>query len=404
MPNNDFTGFQQNTYGEGSTLLNINQNINCPVFKSIKPLKNAIPSANGTFAPAIMGGSERGGAIAKGESFRSTDGVKSIQPSIKTKTVVWPIEVDKKDIELSRNSKAAKAQIMDVATQLAMTRINQSLERQVCGSGTGQVTQANGSGSSSTSLIVDNVLSLRAEMYIDVWSALGGTKRTLSAPVKILTVNPDTNTLTLEEAITWSDNDLVCAEGALDGVSAIDNAKEIMGVDGMVDASEFSTTFETVNTSTYPAFVGQVVSASSAPVSQDVLQRLHNRVMLLSGKEPDEMWSNFGQFRTFVGNELDKVRYEPGEIKAGTDTPIKWGKMTWKLAKDMPLGRLFMLNSSEYGKVQTRDVHLTDANGIQYYQISNKHAIGTYYEYEGTIGTWARFSHGKLTNLTEPTL
>jgi len=88
----------------------------------------------------------------------------------------------------------------------------------------GSLTLANGSGSSSTSLVVDNAMffqdgtwgSSLASLDAD-WIAIG----TVSNIVEISSINYGTDTITLASAMTWSDNDDIWLYSKSDGIRVL---------------------------------------------------------------------------------------------------------------------------------------------------------------------------------------
>lgn len=394
-----FDGAFKRVYGEGSDVLIEQQNLNAPFFSTIKVAAEK-PSAQGVWNPVVMQGNENGGAINELEAFQEPASVLPVQPTIYSKTVVWPFQLSGKVMELSKTDKQAFATALDSQQQDNMKRMTSDLNRQSQGVGTGQITLANGSGSAVTALIVDDPFPFRIGMFIDSYASLGGAKEITGA--QITAINLSTSTLTISPAQTWSDNSIIGKKNVLDGVTSAANAKEMMGVRGIIDTTTYSTTFEGVSVSTYPQWQGNVISASTSPVSQDLLQRTYNRISIVCGEKPDILQSNYGQARTFINTEIQKTRYEPGTIKGG-NVVLKWGSMTWIVDHTSPIQEVDFINSAHVKRFQTRDMHLADYDGKVLSKVYGRDAVGGYYRYEGNIGTWARFKHGRLTDLTEPT-
>lgn len=389
--------FKRN-YNEGSDVLIKQQNLKAPQWGKwkVSPLK---PSPQGIYNPVVMEGNENGGAINEEEGFQTPGSILPVQPSIKAKLVVWPFQVTGSVIRQSETDKVAFAKGLDMQQQDNFGRMYSDLNRQSWGVGTGQISLANGAGSPSTSLVVDDPFGFRIGMYIDIWTALptaGGTKQV--SGVKITNINYSTFTLTIASS-TWSDNAIICKKGVMDGMPA--DGKELTGWRAIADTTTYSSTFEGVTVSSYPQWVGNVISASTAPVSQDLLLRTFNRNAIIGGTIPDTLVSNYGQPRTFLNTELQKTRYEGGTVEAG-NTVLKWGALTWVLDFTYPMFELGFMNSAGIEKFQTRDVHLSDLPGQSLYQVVGRDAIGGYYVYQGNMGTWKRNDQGRLIDLTEP--
>lgn len=395
-------GIFKRNYNEGSDVLIKQQNLNAPFWGKIKksPLK---PSAQGIYNPVTMQGNESGGAINEEESFQEPTSILPVQPTISSKTVVWPFQITGKVIRLSETDKTAFAKGLDAQQQDNLGRMYSDLNRQSWGTGTGQITLANGAGSAATALIVDDPFSFRIGMILDSYASLGGAKEIgATTSATITAINYSTSTLTITPSQTWSDNSIICKKNVLNGVTSLANAKELTGWRAICDTTTFSTTFQSVSTTTYGQWMGNVVSAGTAPVSQDLLQRTFNQGAIIGGEKPDTLVSNYGQARTFLNTELQKTRYDGGEVEAGNVT-LKWGTMEWMVDHTYPINELAMMVKSGIEKFQTNDVKLSDLPGQGLYQIVGRDAVGGYYVYEGNLGTWKRNNQNRLTALTEPT-
>lgn len=389
--------FKRN-YNEGSDVLIKQQNLNAPQWGKWKksPLK---PSPQGIYNPVTMQGNENGGAINESQGFQNPASLVPVQPSITAKLVVWPFQVTGTAIRQSETDKVAFAKGLDAQQQDNLGRMYSDLNRQSWGTGTGQITLANGAAT-STSLVVDNPYPFRIGMFIDAFATIGGAKEINN--VQITNVVISTSTLTLASTQTWSDNAIICKTTEMDGVTSQANAKELTGWQGICDTTTFSSTFEGVSVSAFPQWQGNVISASNSPVSQDLLQRTYNRTAIVGGNNPNKLVSNYGQARNFLNQELQKTRYEGGEVDAG-NVVLKWGTMEWMIDWTYPISELGMMTQDGIEKFQTSDVKLSDLPGMSLYQIVGMDAVGGYYCYQGNLGTWKRNNQSRLIDLTEPT-
>lgn len=400
---NASAAFKQ-VYHEGSDVYIKQQNLNCPFSSkiSVAPEK---PSVEGVFNAITIRGNEVGSAIYETESFQQAGYRITAKPKIPVRLYVKPFEVSGSVIRLSASNKQAFAKEADSIIQDTMARGMSDIEYYFTGIGTGQVTLANGAGSGATSLIVDDVLPFRANMFIDVWTSLGGTQEV--ANVQITNVNPSTNTLTLATAQTWSDNSIVSrAFDITASVTSLATAKVPTGIQGIVDTTTYSTTFEGISVSTYNEWQANVISASGAPVSQDALSRLYNRLFVIGGGTPTKLASNVDQSRVFKNSELQKVHYVAQDIKAGTakngeKQGMYWGDLEWEVYKTFPVGQLFMLDMETIKKYQVAELALSDLPGYTMYQKNNQDVVGGYFVYQGNLGTWKRNANGKITDLAQ---
>lgn len=392
-------GIFKRNYDEGSEVLIAQQNLAAPSWKrfSVSPIK---PTPQGIFMPVTMSGNENGGAINEDEAFQNPGSLNPIQPQITAKRTVWNFEITGTAIELSETNKQAFVQAMDAQQKDNMRRMLSDLNRQCLGTGIGQmalVTVAALAG--ATTLTVSNTLLFRRGMQIDAWTAVGGTKE---ATFTVTAVNYGAGTISVTALpANVSINDILVKKGILDGAPA--DGKELSGVQKIVDTTTFGTSFENVAVATNPEWQGNVIDGLTSPVSQDLLQKTWNRNFLVGNSEANFLISNKGQQRTFLNTELQKTRYEPGEVKGGA-TVLKWQDMEWVADKDYPLNELAMLDTKHIEKFQTKDVHLAQHTGSTLYQKTGFDAVAGYYIYYGNMGSWKRNAHARLINLTEPTL
>jgi len=390
-------------YGENSDSFVNEQNLLAPSWKKFKlsPLKL---SPQGTYLVVSMTGNETGGAINETQAFQNPGDFNPQNPVILPKTNVIPIAVTGNAIELSKNNVQAFAATQDAIMTDGQKRLVSAVNRQGLNKGTGQLTLANGAGVATTALIVDNALPFRRNMRLDLWTglppALGGAGVKEVNGATVTAVNYSTNTLTLDAAYTWSDNDIIVLYTVLDNPPV--GGKEITGLQAICDTTTYSTTFEGLSVSTNPEWVGNVIAAGGVPVSQDLLQQTYNRIRSIGGGNPNFLLSNNGQQRVFLNSELQKVRYEPATVKGGA-TVLKWMDMEWLYDKDYDIGEVGMYDLDHVEKLQTREMFLADYSGNTAYQVVGYDQIGMYYKYVANLASDKRNAHGRLTGLTEPT-
>lgn len=393
------TAMYKRVYGEESDLFKEQQNLVCVSWKKFKlsPLKL---SPQGTIGIVNMSGNEVGGPINETQAFQDPGNYNPQNPIVLPKTNVVPVTITGNAIELSKSNVQAFAATQDQVMQDGMKRLLSSINFQGLNKGTGQLSTANGAGAPSASLIVNNPLPFRRGMKIDLWTAVGGTKEVSGATVSA--VSYSTSTLTLDTTYTWTSGDIIVPYTVLDGISSTAAGKAITGLQAICDTTTYSTTFEGLAVSTNPEWQGNVVSAGTVPVSQDLLQQTYNRARAVGGGNPDFLISNYGQPRTFMNSELQKTRYEAGEVKGGA-TVLKWMSMEWLIDKDYDISEVGFYDLENIEKLQTREPFLADYSGNTSYQMVGYDQIGMYYKYVANLATWKRNAHARLTALTEPT-
>lgn len=389
-------GIFKRNYDTRSQVLEEQQNLKTYTWSKIKvsPLK---PTPQGIFMPVTMSGNESGGAINESEGFQNSESLNPVQPQILSRLVVWPFTITGTAIQLSETNKQAFATSLDAQQKDNLGRMMSDLNRQCLGKGTGQMSLANGAGVASTTLIVDNALPFRRGMKIDSYVSIGGAQEINGAEIKA--VNYTTKTLTISPAQTWSDNTIIVKKNVQ--VGAPTSGKELSGTQAICDTTAFSSSFEGVPVASNPEWVGNVVQAGGANVSQDLLQQAAYRGMAIGGNKPNFLISNYGQPRVFLNTELQKTRYEPAEVKGG-HTVLKWNDMEWLIDKDYDINEIGMYDLNHIEKFQTKDIHLAQDTGSTLYQIVGYDMVGGYYRYYGNLGSWKRNAHIRLTELNEP--
>jgi len=138
------------------------------------------------------------------------------------------IKLSNQVIKTSQTNEGAFARALQVEMDGIKESLQYDMARQlVYGDATGKIATTNGTGSSSSSLVVTSspgTTNLRVGMKIDVFTA-GGVQEV--AGIQITAVNASTNTVTLASAQTWSSGSYVYREGARNA--------EMMGLGGIVD-------------------------------------------------------------------------------------------------------------------------------------------------------------------------
>jgi len=391
------TDYFKRNYDVGSPLFAAQQNLKAASWSRFKP-GSIKPSPQGVFIPVMMRGNESVRAYNETEGNVDPQDPLPVQATILTKEIRANFELTGRSIALSKTDSVAFAYTLDATMKDTLSRLMSSCNRQVLGTGTGQITLVDGAVVASTSIVVDNPFLLRANMYIDAWTAVGGTKE--ASRVKITNINFSTRTITVDTAVTLTDNDLIVMSGVLD--NAPTEGKEISGLQRICDTTTLGTSFEGISASTYSEWQGNVIDAGAVPVSQDLLQRIANRVSWVGDSSPDLLMSAYGQARNFLNTELNKVRYEPAKVEGG-HTVLKWNDLTWMIEKDYPLNEVGMYNTEYIERMQIDEPRLASYTGNQLYQKTGFNAIAGYYIWYGNLFTRKRNAHGRLINLTEPT-
>lgn len=179
---------------------------------------------------------------------------------------------------------------------------------------------------------------LRAGEIIDFY--VSNSIVTTAAASRISSINPNTQVLTMETMATtyqgyhpnggsYSAAASTIASGAeivrygarADSHStSTDTTREVMGMLGMYDDGSLMTTFEDINTSTYPEFKANVMGNSSVnrEVSIDLMLAAMDMTFTRSGGDrPSIIRMGMGQRRKYFGLLAPDIRYAPQAALGG---------------------------------------------------------------------------------------
>lgn len=385
-------------YDTGSQVFEAQQNLKAPSWKRIKksPYK---PSAQGVQMPVSMSGNENGSAINENQGFQTPGSLNPVRPTVLSKLVVWPFEVTGSAIRLSETDAQSFANALDAQQKDNMGRMMSDLNRQTLGTGTGQMALLTANVVANNVITVDQITPFRRGQILDIYVAFGG------APVEVAftvtAVDFDNSQITVDRNITANAGEAIAKTTVFDGAPA--DGKELGGLRLICDDGTIAATYEGVAIATEPEWVGNIISAGVAPISQDLLQRTAYRQFVVGGNDGDLLISNVGQARNFLNTETVKVRYRAEEIKGGHDV-LTWNTKEWVIDKDYPFGEVGIYDSNYVERFENKDVHLSQLDGNSVIRIQGFDKVAGYYVYQGNMGSWKRNAHARLIDLTEPAL
>lgn len=387
-------------YDSGSQVMTEQQNLYADDFKNCKPSQMKV-SPQGVHIPLMMSGNESGGAYNETEQFPQVQSELPVRAFVLPKFTRWQFAVTGAAIDLSESNIQAFVESLQVQMKGANARMFSDLNRQYFGTGTGiYTTVAVNALAGATTVTMASVLPFRRNQIIEFWTAFGGVL--ISGGHTITGVDYVTNQITFTPGLAANVNagSVATKQGLFTGAPV--DGKEMGGLQRLVDTTAFGTTYLGVDATVNTEWRANVIDAGGAPISQDLLQRLFNRICVVGQLKPNYLISNFGQHRNFLNTELQKTRYTDQTQKAGSIKLI-WGYTEWKVSKDCPTGTVFMLNTDYIQKYQVSEPKIADYDGLKVARRDDMDAVTGYYVYRGNLGTWKRNAHGKEINLAEPT-
>jgi len=224
------------------------------------------------------------------------------------RAVFGVIRVFDKDIQNSKDNKQAFINHLDdEVTQIAKD-VMKHMNIMTYGDGTGTLTLVNANTSAATQFVgkVGTAFGQFGTRYlqlndqIDVWDSTLVTQRTPGGGVQITAVDPTTQTVTVSQALTLTQNDVVVRANSVN--------KEYVGLQLATDNSS-SVTFQALSRATYPILRGNVVAAGGAALAETHLQQIISLCEMSSGETPDRFLCGNAQWDAYVSLGQSLKRY-----------------------------------------------------------------------------------------------
>lgn len=340
---------------------------------------------------------QNGGAQNQNEQFRTNrTGVRK-QSTIAAKINIWAIELTGFAMNLSRAEVAAFVSGLDDEFSDALAMFKKDENRQAFGDGTGVVALVNGALTASTALVVDNpgVQYFFAGERIDVFTAAGVLE---ASDVGIASIAESTNTLTLDTAVTVADNSEVFRQGVR--LNEPTDGKEMMGLLGISDDSTLFTTFQGLSRSTFGTFIGSITDASSAQITNDLLQRAIDKGERLSGRNIDKIVSHRNQRRGYLNVVTPQKRFNSNQMDSGyVKGSLDWNGMNWEVSHDCQRDIVYAWPTEMVRRYESHPLKLDDTEGHTIHRIPNTDTFEAYYKHYANIGTRHPSSVVRLENL-----
>lgn len=389
-------GFKR-VYGEYNKLQNLKHKSIDEIGKSLTKYS---PGGEGYFGAVNLSGNESVGAINETESFRTIDNENYQQYKINPKVLVAPIEFSGLVSEAANQDDEAFANLVVDALDMAKERLLKDANRQFFGLGNGLLGNPAGNAASNvTSFSVDSAQYLRANMMIDIFN--GATKTVDS--IRISDVDKVANVVFFATSIGAAliTTDALVKENIRD--SAPTDGKEMMGLRGIVDDSTDLTTFENINSLTTRIWRGRRIAASSANLTSDLLQRLLDDVMVLSGEEPDLILMHTKQRRKYLDIVVPQRRYMDGKMDAGFQK-LSFNGKDLVLDVDCQDDTVYAINKKHIQKYELKAMEMGRHDGSDVFLRGiNADKFQAYWRWYCNFGTGSRNAHGKITGLAKPT-
>lgn len=391
------SGILKQVYGDGVV---VQQNLKRRAMDEIaKSAKKYNPGGQGFFGAIDVYGNESVGAITELESFRTIDNESYLQYKVVPKVNVAPIQFSGLLSKAADGDEEAFANAVVKEIEMAKTRLMKDLNRQFFGLGNGTLcSPAANVASNLTSFTVDSAQYLRANMVVD---AFNGATKTMDSN-RILDVDKANNIVYFTNSIGAAliTTDVFVKENVRD--SAPSDGKECMGLRGIIDDGTDLTTFENIDASANRIWRGVRISAASANLTSDLIQRLLDDVAVLGGEEPDSLIAHRKQRRKYLDIVVPEKRFMDGEMDAGFTKLSFNGKELW-LDDDCQDDTLYAMAKEHLHKYEVAPLAMGNHDGSDtFLRLSNQDVFQAYWRVYMNFGSDKRNAHGKIVSLAKP--
>jgi hypothetical protein len=264
-------------------------------------------------------------------------------------------------LKASQGDKGAFVSAMEYEMSEGMNDLKSDVNRQLFWDGTSDLATVSANAVASTVITVtgresteDGNKFLDVGVVIDIYS---GTTLVASG-VSITAISGTTTaTLTLSAAVTCSANDIVVRSGSF--------GNEIQGILTQLDG--LTTTVFGIDRSLYPAFQGNVVSASGGQLTLDLMQQAYNQGKQRGGAKYDAVFCDYASERFYNKLLVAGKRYTGTVVGDGTFSSkdgsyLEFAGCKVVPDKDMPQ-RFAFLDSKGWKKYVLAELEWADETG-----------------------------------------
>lgn len=387
--------FLKRNYGKGSAALKNMQNLKAAFIDHLSTSDEKL-SGDGFFIPVNVNGNESGRASNEQETFADAQSATDVQFRILPKTNFCPFQLTGLSMDVAVASPDSYARSLRRQMDDNTARFHSDRNRQAWGTGTGQMTLINGTVTASTSVIVDSVQYFRENMRIDGYASLGGALEFSNR--RIVSINRTTKTLTLDLAVTATDNGVICKTGVL--TNAPSDYKEFFGVQAIIDTTTYNTSIQNVSKSTYPVLQSTVIDASSAPVTNAMLQNLETSIEDACELDIIETWSDRAQRDSYITLLTPLKRFVNDDaMDSGKRKPIEHNGNPWHVDKDCPANQIFKFTKDTIQRFVLTEPDIVDRDGATIRALPNSDIYQGYYKSHENTGSLRPNGGGKIINL-----
>lgn len=313
----------KNIYADG---IEDQQNMQVVIRKLFKKTKSRRVGGDHYEGSVKLGGNRAGvGARNSDDALPNPGRQKNRKYQVFDRAVFGVIKLYDKDIAVAESDEQAFASHMEDEQSSIVRDVSKHMNIITYGDGTGilATVQANTaasltfvgrvvSGGSSIPNFGDfGTRYLVADDQIDVWDSTLTIRRTPAGGVGIVSVEPTTRTVTVNQPLTLTLGDIVTRYDSVN--------KEYIGLQLAGDNSS-SVTFEALSRATFPLWRGNVVSAANQPLSESLMQQIMSLIEMQSTETIDTIVCHHAQWDAYISIGTSLKRFMDMKMDMGFET------------------------------------------------------------------------------------
>lgn len=299
------------------------QQLSTPIYSMLKENGNFTPSGEGAFFPVRIDGNESGGGwrATDDNSLPSAGNERIKAARVRPKKYYHTVEFSGLAEAVSRRGgeDAFAAGIAD-AISAAVKRAGANFETTFLrGDGTGRLTSVNESGSSRTTITVDDARPFRTGQVVVFLNNATGLRT--AGPVTVLSRSVTGATITVSSAVAPSNNDGIYISGE-QSEAAPPAEVTALGLPAIINNTG---TIYNLSRTTFPVLQSKVIAAGSTALDESMLRRL--RKQLLTETDVGSMAgfcfiTNWDQFDRYTEISLPFRRFNDNHLELGAQREL----------------------------------------------------------------------------------
>lgn len=306
------------------------------------------------------------------------------------------IQLSGQAIELVDTDYNAFIDAVELETNYMKDDLSVDYNRQLYGTGTGQVAVTSTVGASTTPTITSGLSKLQLNGVYDIFTAadLAADNDNVKATVTVTAIGA--TTVTVSSSVTFASGDVFVRTGNAN--------REITGLESIIASSG---ALHNIDPSSYDIWKSTVDNGSSSnrPLSEGLMVTLSDNIQIASGEAPTAIFMSLGVRRAYF-NLLEQLRSVVNQTSfKGGFTGLAFstddGEIPVVPDKDCPANTAYFINGKHLKMYQDGDWSWMNRDGSMWYRLTDKDGYGARMFKYSELATDRRNAHGKLGYITE---